>query len=53
MKQNTIHDLIMSLSRNEKGYFVKNLPEKDSVYGRLFKIIASQKKYDEEIVKKR
>jgi hypothetical protein len=48
---NALHELIYSLTKNEKGYFTKQVSKGDSSYGKLFKIIASQRTYNEEIVR--
>jgi hypothetical protein len=48
---NELHQLIHSLSKNEKRCFSTN-SKKDSDYQRLFNIIEKQKIYDQEEVKK-
>lgn len=51
-----LHTLIGSLTPNEKGYFKKQCRKNGSnslKYLRLFDAIASQKKYDEKLLKKK
>jgi hypothetical protein len=51
MSSSLLNNLVKSLTKNEKGYFIKSLSKADSSYGKLFKLITSQKKYDEKIIR--
>jgi hypothetical protein len=55
MKQDSLFNLIHSLSRNEKGYFKKMIssvsPSEDKQIIKLFDAIEAQKEYDEEKLK--
>ncbi len=48
-----IHVLISSLTKNEKGYFIKKLSNNESIYVDLFKEIDKQKNYNESLLKKK
>ncbi len=47
-----VYDLIHSLSKNEKGFFVKSLSKKESVYLKLYYLMLKQKKYNEGAILK-
>lgn len=52
MKQQLfLHEIVKSLTKNEKGYFVQHLTERNKLYGKLFQIIDSQDVYNEKKVK--
>jgi hypothetical protein len=42
-----LHNLVNSLTKNEKAYFTKSLSEGDSAYKKLFKLVSLQKEYNE------
>ena len=52
MKSKMTFNLIKSLSKNEKGYFSKQLARSNSNYGDLFKVIESQQDFNNQAIKK-
>lgn len=53
MKNTLLFDLIHSLTRNEKGYFVKNNSLKNKLFLSLYSGIENQKEYNELTIRKK